>query len=211
MKELIIVGAGGFGRELLQWCKDINCITPKWVIKGFLDDNLDALNGIDCNINIVGNIKDWQPSANEEFALGIAEPNTKEKVVAILENKGANFISIIHPKADIGDFNKIGKGVVVYPNARITVNAHIGNFTSILDLTTIGHDSSVGDFSTICGGCGVNGHVNIEDHVFVGSHVTFVPGIKVGANAYIGAGSVVIRNVRDGYKVFGNPAKKVEF
>lgn len=89
MKDLLIIGAGGFGRELYQWCKEINAVTPKWSIKGFLDDNLDALKGIDCDIEIVDTIKDWQPSSDEEFALGVADPIIKEKIVTLLESKGA--------------------------------------------------------------------------------------------------------------------------
>lgn len=211
MKNLIIVGAGGMGRELLQWCKEINSISNEWQIIGFLDDNLISLDNIDCDKKIIGTIKDWQPSPNEVYALGIANPQIKEKVIRNLENKGAKFISVIHPNSNIGSFNKLGNGIVVYPGARITVNTTIGNYVTILDLTTIGHDACIGEFSTVCGGCGINGHVCIEDHVFVGSHVTTVPGIKIGSNAYVGAGSVIIRNVRTGYKVFGNPAKKVEF
>lgn len=209
MKNLLIIGAGGFGRELYQWCKEINAVTPKWSIRGFLDDNLEALDGIDCDINVVGTIKDWQPSYDEEFVLGIAEPTTKEKIVSLLESKGASFVSVIHPEAKIGDFNKLGKGVVIYPGARVTVNATIGDFATILDLATVGHDAIVGNFTTVCGSCGINGHVAVADHVFIGSHVTVAPGCKIGSGAYVGGGSVVVKNVRAGYRVFGNPAKKL--
>ncbi len=79
MKDLIIVGAGGFGRELLQWCKDINKQQPTWKLKGFIDDNSKALDGYECDYNVIGSIKDWKPSDNEEFALAVAEPHLKEK------------------------------------------------------------------------------------------------------------------------------------
>lgn len=209
MKDLLIVGAGGFGRELLQWCKDINAVEPRWNIKGFLDDNLQALGDAECDIKVIGTIKDWVPDKNEEFALGIAEPHIKEKVVSVIESKGGHFASVIHPEARIGEFNKLGKGVVIYPGARVTVNATIGDYATILDLTAIGHDAKVGNYTTICGGCGINGHVEVGSYVFIGSHITTAPSRKIGDGAYVGTGSVVITNVKPDTRVFGNPAKKV--
>ena len=209
MRDLIIVGASGFGREALQWAKEINILEKKWNILGFLDDNINALNGYDCDYKVVGTIKDYIPNDNEDYVIALATPSLKEIVVHDLETRGAKFVSLIHPDAHIGDFNKLGKGVVIYPGARVTVNVEIGDYAVILDLTTLGHDVSVGDFSTICGGCGINGHVRIGRSVFIGSHVTTAPGVKIGDNSFVGTGSVVITNIKEDYRVFGNPAKKV--
>ena len=57
MKDLLIVGAGGLGRELLQWVKDVNSAEATWHIKGFLDDNPNRLDGIECDYEVVGSIK----------------------------------------------------------------------------------------------------------------------------------------------------------
>jgi sugar O-acyltransferase (sialic acid O-acetyltransferase NeuD family) len=210
MKELIIVGAGGFGRELLQWVKDINEVEHKWHIKGFIDDNLKALDNIECDYKVIGRIKDWQPSENEVFALAIADPKTKEKVVSSLTARGATFETIIHPRARVGSFNKIGKGVVLYPRAGLTVNIKIGDFVTILS-SGIGHDVTIDDYSTISSHCGINGNVQIGKRVFVGSNAVIVPSRKIGDDAFIGAGSVVISHIKQGVKVLGNPAKKIEF
>lgn len=209
MKKLIIVGASGFGREALQWAKEINKKEKKWIIKGFLDDNLNALDGYECDYKIIDTIKDYRPDIDDEFAIAIAEPHIKEKVVNKLEEKGAVFVSLIHPDANIGDFNSLGKGVVIYPGARVTVNTKIGDYVVLLDLTTIGHDAIVGSFSTICGGCGINGHVSIGERVFIGSHVTTAPSVKIGSDSYVGTGSAVVTNIRAGNRVFGNPARKI--
>ncbi len=208
MKEIIIVGAGGFGRELLQWIKDINKVDCKWRIKGFIDDNRKALEGYECDYSVIGKISDWQPNENEVYACAIAEPKTKEKVITLLKNKGAVFESIIHPKASLGSFNKIGNGLIMYPGARLNVNIMIGDFVTLLS-TGIGHDVSIGDFSTISSHCGINGHVQIGKRVFIGGNAVIIPSKKIGDDVYVGAGSVVIRNVKAGTKVFGNPAKKV--
>lgn len=209
MKKIIIVGAGGFGRELLQWCKDINSKEPTWIIKGFIDDNPDSLVGIECDYDIIGSIADWQPKHDQVFAIGIAEPSEKKKVVELLVSRGAEFVPVIHPTASIGSFSSIGAGVVLYPSSRVTVNAYIGDYVVILDQTVVGHDATIGEYSTICGSCGINGQVSIGKEVFIGSHSTIVPKMRIGNKTYIGAGSVVVSNIKDGVKVFGVPARRI--
>lgn len=209
MKEIVIVGAGGFGRELLLWIKAINKVAPKWRIKGFIDDNAKALDGCECDYEVIGRIQDYRPAKDEVFACAIAEPRTKEKVVSLLKSRGAVFERVIHPTASTGEFNKIGEGVVMYPRAGLTVNIQIGDFVTLLS-SGIGHDVVVGDYATISSNCGINGKVRIGKRVFLASNIVIVPGRTIGDDAYVGAGSVVIRNVRENTKVFGNPAKVVD-
>lgn len=209
MKDLYIVGAGGCGREVLQWCKDINESIETWNINGFIDDDPEALDAYECDYGIMGSISDWEPKENEVFALAIADPKTKQKVVRTLENKGAEFVSVIHPRALISDYVQIGRGAVIYPGARMSPNSSIGNYVTLLD-TGIGHDAVVEDYAVISAGCAIMRSVHIGAFAFVGANAVLLPGMRVGNSAYIGAGSVVVRNVHDGYRVFGNPAKRIE-
>lgn len=80
MKDIIIVGASGFGREIVQWIEDINAVSPEWNILGFIDDNANALDGCKCDYKIIGNIKDWCPKGNELYACALAFPSVKEKL-----------------------------------------------------------------------------------------------------------------------------------
>lgn len=209
MKDLLIVGAGGFGRELLQWSKEINARTPRWNIRGFLDDNLQALNGYECDYEIVGKISEWQPHENEEFVIALGFPEVKKKVIESLLERGAEIVTLIHPDAHIGGFCRIGKGCIIYPDTRITVNVTIGDYVTILAQNFVGHDATVGNYSTIFGNCSINGHVQIGESVLFNNSASTVPSIKIGDGAVIGAGSFVISNVRPGRHMFGNPAKKL--
>ena len=128
MKDIIIVGAGRFGREVLQCIKEINDIKKRWNIKGFINDIPDVLDHVRCDYEVIGTIKDWIPSKNEVFALGIASPEGKEKVVQILKSKGAIFATIISPGTYISDFVTIGEGSVITGNS-IGPNVVLGNFT----------------------------------------------------------------------------------
>lgn len=209
MKDIIIVGASGFGRELVQYIEDINSINPEWNILGFIDDNPYALNGSKCPYSIIGNIKDWQPRENEYYVCGLAIPHVKYEIVSLLKDKGGNFISLIHPTASVSHYAELGEGVVITPRSHVNPDTKVGNFVSILG-SGIGHDAIIGDFSTLSGRCNINGHVHIGEKVYVACGVSIAPSKKIGNDAYIGIGSVVISNVKAGTKVFGNPAKKID-
>ncbi|QGY42745.1 sugar O-acyltransferase [Maribellus comscasis] len=207
MKELIIVGAGGLGRELLQWIKAINNIAPKWIVKGFINDIPNTLDGLGCTHKILGTITNWQPAPNEVFVCAIGNPKEKEKVVTLLKSKGARFANIIHPTAIVGENNQIGEGLIMYPFARITVNCTIGKFVTVLS-SGIGHDSTIGDYSTISSGCVIAGYSKIGKRVYVGSNATIIPKRNIEDDVNIGAGSVVMTNIKKESKVMGNPARQ---
>jgi sugar O-acyltransferase (sialic acid O-acetyltransferase NeuD family) len=210
MKDIIIVGAAGFGREVLKYIEDINEVNLTWNIKGFLDDNLNALDGVECDYKIIGTIKDYQPKENEELILALAFPEVKKRVVENLLSKNAKFATLLHPLANINKYSHIGIGCVVSPYCNISTNATVGDFVTVLS-SGIAHDASVGDYSTLSGRCALNGHVQVGQMVYMGCGVLVAPSKKIGDNATVGIGSVVISNVKSNTKVFGNPAKKMDF
>lgn len=203
MKDLIIVCAGGFGREVYYMAKSIG----KWNIKGFIDDNLHALDGVNIALPIIGTIKDWVPSNNEVFALGVSNPKTKEVIVGIMKAKGAKFETLIAPHSRVIETSTIGEGSII--SGSIGDCVKIGNFVNVMG-SMIGQDSEIGDFSTTTGYTNI-ASAKLGKRVFVGSHAVVLNGKKVGDDAFICAGSICFSNVKAGTKVFGNPAKKMDF
>ena len=208
MKKIIIVGAGGFGRELLQWIKDINKVTPTWEILGFIDDNLNALDGVEIDYGIIGTIKDWVPKEDEEFALAFGSPELKRKIVSILKEKGAKFATIIHPTALVSEFAHYGEGFIMFPYSKLSCNSTVGEFVTLLS-TPIGHDNVIGDYTVISGGCNIVRNVKIGKDVFLAAGVCIAQDVIIGDGAYLGLGSVVLKDVKPGATVFGNPARVV--
>lgn len=200
MKDLIIVCAGGFGREVYYMAKQIG----KWNIKGFIDDNIHALDGVNIALPIIGTIKDWEPSENEVFALGVSSPKTKERIVEIMKAKGAKFETIITPYARVIETAEVGEGCVISGSVGDCVK--LGNFVNIMG-SMIGQDSTIDDYSTTTGFTNIVS-AHLGKRVFVGSHAVVLNGLKVGNDAYVCAGSIVLSNVKAGMKVFGCPAKK---
>ncbi len=203
MKDLIIVCAGGFGREVYYMAKSIG----KWNIKGFIDDNLKALEGVSIALPIIGTIEDWEPAENEVFALGVSTPKTKEAIVQKMKAKGARFETLIAPHSRIIETTTIGEGCIISGSVGDCVK--IGNFVNVMG-SMIGQDSEIGDFSTKTGFTNI-ASAKLGRRVFVGSHAVILNGKKVGDDAFVCAGSICFSNVKAGTKVFGNPAKKMDF
>lgn len=209
MKDLVIIGAGGFGREVLQILKDINRKEPVWNVRGFLDADKNALENYACDISVIGTIDEWSPRANEVYVCGISSPKERERVVRMYKERGAAFVSLIHPTSMIADFVTIGEGAVIYANTWISTNARIGNFVSVLPYVTVGHDVTIGDFSMICSHCDITGKVAVGRRTYMGSRVSIIPDRKIGDGAYICAGSTVLADVKPNTKVMGYPAVRI--
>ena len=201
MKDLIIVCAGGVGREVYYLAKEIG----KWNIKGFIDDNPYALDGVNISSSIIGTIKDWLPSDNEVYALGVSNPKTKEAIVNIMKEKGAKFVTLIAPHSRIIETATIGEGCII--SGSIGDCVKIGDFVNVAG-SMIGQDSVLDDYTTTTGFANI-ASAKLGKRVFVGSHAVILNGRKVGDDAFVCAGSIVFTNVKAGVKVIGNPAKKM--
>ena len=211
MKNLVIIGAGGCGREVLQWAKDINEQKNLWHIKGFIDDDLYALEGKKCTEKILNTVDAYSIQPDDEFICCIGNSQIRKRTVEKLEAKGAIFTTLIHPSAVVADSCTLGKGVIIYPYALISDNAVIGDGCIINMYSSVAHDSLLGEYCTISAHCDITGMCTLGDRVFMGSTSHVVPGSKIGDDVYICAGSTVMANVRTGKKVLGNPAKIINF
>jgi len=210
MNKLIIIGAGGFGREVLQWALQSNENNLKWEVMGFLDDNLDKLDGINCSYPILGGVADWQPKSDERFVIAIAKSEDKKMVAEKMAIKGAIFENIVHKTVMLFPNAKLGCGIILCPYVLVSDNAIINDHVMINYDSHISHDAYVGAYTTICSFCDIAGNVSVGESVFIGSSACIIPSCKVGDRAFICAGSVVMNNVLPKARVLGIPAKKFE-
>lgn len=206
MKKLYIIGAGGFGREVLQWIKDINKVSPRWEIAGFLDDDPDALEGYPCDARIVGGITDHEIRSDEEFVLCIANPSVKQQIAEDYLRRGAVFPVIIHPTTVLTDYTEYGEGTILWPYAKIAVNSRCGRFCTILS-RDIGHDINIGDYCFIATNTTMLRNITVGDRVFIASNAVIANDVTIGDDAYIGMGSIVMKDVPAKCKTFANPAR----
>ena len=207
MKQVYIIGAGGFGREVFEWMHDVLEDLEAHEFVGFLDDNSEALDGFDIEASVVGTIKDYSIKENDLLICAIGDPATKRAVCEPLLESGSQFLSLIHPSARIGRRCEIATGVVIGPGVILTCDVSVGAMVMINIMSTAGHDVSVGAWSTVSAHCDLTGGVQLGESVFMGSGARVIPQQIVGESSVIGAGSVVIRPVLKNETVFGNPAR----
>ncbi len=209
MEDLIIVGAGGFGRETLMAIEEANAVRFEWNVLGFIDDNPRALDGIACDRKILGNIYDWHITGSEKYVLSIADTVIKKRIAEQLKAKGAHFATIVHPSARLGKTSILGEGVILAARADVTTNCRIGDFVFCNVAAQVGHDAIIGAYCTLFPNCSIAGGSVLGEGVTVGTSASTHPGIKVGDYATIGMNSAVIRNVKANTTVMGVPAKRI--
>lgn len=208
MKKLLIIGAGGFGREVAAWIQTDPGVSD-YQLAGFLDDDRDALNGKQALAPIVGAVADHQPQADTVYLCGLGNPAARVQVAEDFGARGAVFGSFVARAAYVAPSAKIGTGVIICPFASVTTDTVIGDHSVVMGFSGVGHDVRIGKGSMISAGVLLGGFCEIGDAVFIGSNTCVVPGIKVQDRARLGAGSVVVRNVAAGASVFGVPAKTI--
>jgi sugar O-acyltransferase (sialic acid O-acetyltransferase NeuD family) len=206
-ERLYIVGAGGFGREIYGWARDCTDLWDGARFVGFLDDSADALDGFGLEHGVVASISDYTPQAGDALICGIGSVEAKQRVCRALCERGARFLTLVHPSAIVGRAVSLGEGVVLCPRVTLTCDITVGSMAMINCHSSAGHDVSIGAWATISAHCDLTGGTSVGDGAFLGSGARVLPGKKVGAGATVGAGSVVIRDVAGGERVFGNPAR----
>lgn len=208
-KRLLILGAGGFGREVLDWARQSPAHGSEWVVAGFLDDNPDALAAFpSVDVPVLGSIADHRPAADEVFVGAIGQVGAKRRCVEAILARGGQFVpALVHPSAVVGSRARLGRGAILCPHAVVSSEAVLGDFVSINLHSTVAHDARVGEFTQVHCHCDLTGGVLVGRDVTVGSRASILPGVKVGDGATVGAGSVVMRDVPAGATVFGAPAR----
>jgi len=209
MKHLIIIGAGGMGRQVLSFAKSCNEYGNEYDIKGFLDDNPHAMEGFPGYPPVLGTVDGYQIEEDDVFFNSIGDVQNKKKCINKILDKGGEFITLIHPTAQVSPDVKIGKGCMLSSFVGVGVETTIGDFCLIQSKAIIGHDVHVGDFARIDCNVVLIAGVNVGNDVCIHTSAVVNHDVKLGDGSTVGAMSFVIKNVKPGQTVFGNPAKVI--
>ena len=210
MKNLIIIGAGSYGREIYNLAMGCIGYGTDFTIKGFIDNLYEKIEQ-EGYPPILGKVGDYLPSDNDVFICALMDVDVKKKYIDTIMNKGGRFINLIHKTASIWQNTKIGKGCIICNNAQISCDIEIGDFVTLQPMAVLGHDVVVKDYCHLNAFSFLGGKVIVNEMVTINTGAIIHPGIEVGKHSIIGAGSVVLRNVKEGVTVFGNPAKIITF
>lgn len=203
-RRIVIVGAGGFGREVLQWARDA---WPGHAGKfaGFLSDDPRRLDGHSCDLPILGAHGGFTPRPGDGFLLGIGIPEVRRRVAEAMVAGGAEFLSLIHPTAILAATARIGSGSILCPYAIVSDSASVGRFTLLNYHASLGHDASAGDFAVLSPYATLGGGSRVDDEVFLGLHASVAPGKRIGARSKVSANSAALHDTPADSLVYGVP------
>lgn len=206
MTDYILVGGGGFGRELYDW------FTPGLVERGdrfvgYLDDNDAPMAPFGRLLPQLGPITGGKPNPEARLVMAIGDPGGKAAVAQAL---GADaFATLVHPRAWVSASARLGRGCVIGPFADVSAEAVAGDFVGLNAYASIGHDARVGDYSTLSGYVDLMGGVTVGARAFLGSGSRVLPGLSIGDNCVIGAGAVMVRGAPADTTYYAAPARRL--
>jgi len=209
MSRLIIVGAGGFGREVYGWVNQTPSFLQEYHVESiaFVDDDSSALKAWSHYPGVLCGLEQYQPLTGDVVLCGIGSPSRRKEIVNQLEAKGSQFVSFFHHTALVNAGVSLARGAILCPLSVVSCDSQIGEFFILNVSSSVGHDVKIGNFVTFSAHCDATGGVVIGDGCMLGSGSRIIPSVVLGSNVKVGAGSVVVRGVRDNTSVFGIPAK----
>ena len=213
MKDLIIIGASGFGRETAWLVERINNVSPTWNLLGFIDDN-DDLKGKEINgYPVLGTTSDMQNYDNAYFSCAIGSSSVRKRIVERIKanNNNVLFATLIDPSVEYSDLVEIGEGCIICAHTLLTVNISIGEHVIINLDCTIGHDAVLNDYVTLYPSVNVSGTTIIGTCSELGTGMQIIQGKTIGNHTIVGAGAVVVKDIPDNCTAVGSPAKPIKF
>ena len=207
--EFIVVGGGGFGREVACWMLNVLEAGGHGRVSGYLADGASASEKFPKGVGCIGSIVDFVPRDGQSLLLAVGSPKAKRDLAESLMARGAEFATLIHPTAVVAATARVGKGTILCPHAVVSANAEIEEFVTVNICSSVGHDARVGRYSTLSAHVDLTGGVVLGSAVSIGSGARVLPGRQVGEGATIGAGAIVMRNVREHTTVYAPAAKEL--
>lgn len=206
VSRVLIVGAGGFGREVLQWVRDA---WPEHAarVAGFLSAERDRLAGHDCGLEIIAAPDRYEPRPGDALLLAIGIPLVRRQVVESLLSRGAVFLTLVHPTAIVAPTAIVGEGSIVCPYAIVSDSAKVGAFVLMNYHSSLGHDASAGDHAVLSPYATLGGNAHVGDDVFMGLHASVGPGRRIGARSKVSANSCALSDAPPDSIIYGAPGR----
>ena len=204
--RILIVGAGGFGREAYRWACDA---WPEHIprIAGFLSADAGALAGHENLPPILCDPATFTPAPGDAFVLGIGVPGTRRRVAEDLASRGATFLTLIHPTATVTPSAILGPGCIICPHAVISDAAVLGACVLVNYHASLAHDCQAGDYAVLSPYATLGGSATIGDDTFLGLHASIAPRITVGDGSKVTANSCCLHSAPAGSLIHGVPGR----
>lgn len=212
MKQIVIIGAGGHGREVADIARHQAQVDKAVDVLGFIDDNRDLHGQSLDGLPVLGDWSWFESADLKDMAVvcAVGSPPVCRRLVERANALGLSFASVISPLARISSFARLGQGVTVFPNVVINTGAFIDSYSILNIAVTVSHDVIVGRYCNINPGVHLAGNATIGEGCYVGMGANVIQGRTVGAWSVVGAGAVVIRDLPASVTAVGVPAETIK-
>jgi sugar O-acyltransferase (sialic acid O-acetyltransferase NeuD family) len=216
-KELVILGAGGFGREASLLVEQINEAANNTQLKllGFIDEDESKWGQLMRGYQVLGGFDYISRLPGEVLVICVVgDPVSKKRMLArVDEYGGREYVNLLDPAQDLKAFKsevRLGSGVLINKGCIFTTNIVIGDHVSINPGCGIGHDVKIGAYTTLMWRVNISGNVTIGEGCLIGTGATVLQGLTIGRGVTVGAGAVVTKDLPDGCTAVGVPARFVK-
>lgn len=212
MQQVVIIGAGGFAREVLDIVDAVNQDKRQYDVLGYVVDPQYGSPGTVINEKPILGGFDWLLKHAEGVSVicGVGPSHHRYRLVQRAEAAGCRFFSIVHPTAVMTRWVELGQGTVVTAGCILTNRIHIGRHVHLNLDCTIGHDVNMEDFVTLAPGVHISGNVTLAKGSYVGTGANIIEKLQIGEWSIVGAGSTVVKNVPANTTVVGVPANIIK-
>lgn len=208
--DTVIIGAGGFGREVLDVLRAVAGQGSSISFLGFIDDGTpDPGRLMRLDAQHLGGTEILARFSGCGYVVAVGDPAGRAVLAATAESAGLKPVSLLHPSATFGADVNIAPGTVICAGVRLTTNIRVGRHVHINLNTTIGHDSTIEDLVTLNPQAAISGDVHLGQGATVGTTASINQGLRIGAGATVGAGAAVVKDVPPGVIVVGVPARQL--
>lgn len=208
---MLIVGAKGFAKEVLEVCKQNNELENLVFYDDITVDSNDKVFDLFPIIKNENDAVKYFKNVDNRFSIGIGNPNLRKIMYDKFLSLGGKYFSLVSSKSDIGSYDVfIGQGTNILDGVKISNSVQIGLGCIIYYNSIVTHDCILGDFVEISPNATILGRVKIGNYSHIGAGAIVLPKVKIGSNVIIGAGSVVNKDIPDNCIAVGVPAKIIK-
>jgi sugar O-acyltransferase (sialic acid O-acetyltransferase NeuD family) len=212
MTDVVILGAGGSGREMYCLMLQDNEQKKRWNVLGFVDDKAELWGSLLCDLPVLGGV-DWLERNRRkriQLICSAGDPHVRKFFAERGADLELDFCTLIHPSAQMSRWVEIGPGTIITAGCVLTTQVKVGAHTLVNLNSTITHDCVIGAYCNINPGCRISGAVKFGDGVYFGTGAVILQGKSVGDWSVIGAGAVVTTNIPSYVTAVGVPCRVVK-
>jgi sugar O-acyltransferase (sialic acid O-acetyltransferase NeuD family) len=212
MKKIVIVGAGGHGREVADILRHQHARATDFSLLGFVDED-EALHGRQIEgLTVLGSWSWLEKAKREEISVicAVGLPEVRKRLVSRAESLGLSFANAISPLAHVSPLARIGQGVMIFPFSSVSTNTEVGDHAIVNGMSLLAHDVKIGSYAVISPGSCLAGKASVGEGCWIGIGVNINPSVSVGAWSLIGSGATVIRDIPGHVVAVGVPAKAIK-